>query len=121
MTPVLVPATLELAEAYYGRKPPHTFQGLVCVDGDRPLGVCGIYRDEGHAFAFSEFSEELRPHKRILVQAVRAMVEMMDAAPAVVFAIENRGEPLAPDLLRRVGFVPTGKDAPGGRIMVRAT
>jgi hypothetical protein len=121
MKPVLIPATRELAEAYYGQKPPHTFQGLICVDEGRPLGVCGLYRDEGHVFAFSEFSEELRPHRRVLVQAVRAMVDMMDASPVTVFAIENREEPLAADLLRRVGFVPTGAEVPGGRVMVRAT
>lgn len=113
----ILPATADLTEAYYGNRPRRTFRGWVGVLDGKPVGVCGIYREDGQPYAFSEFRNCV--DRKTIVRAIRLMVEAMDAVKGPLLAIENKDAPTAPGLLKRLGFVPTDRSGPDGRILVR--
>lgn len=102
----IVPATLELARAYYGAEPPFTFMGWVAVKNGRPLGLAGLYREGGLLNAFCDFSDEMRQHKGHMLEGTKRVARMLRATTRPVFAKCNPLEPAAPALLKRLGFVP---------------
>lgn len=104
----IVPATQELADAYY-RRVPHTFRGWAAVEDGRPLGFAGLYREGAHLVAFSDYAPEFRErpgHRKVMARGVRLVEKMMDEARRPVFAEANGHERTAPGLLRRLGFAP---------------
>lgn len=101
----IVPATKELAEAYY-RTIPSTFRGYCAVEDGKPLGFAGIHRDGAHLVAFLDAGPELRAHKRTMVEGRRLIRKMLDDARRPVFATMDEQEPGAPKLLKRMGFMP---------------
>lgn len=119
MQPEIVQATPELIGAYYGKKPPHSLRGYVALLDGRPVGVAGIYYEDNRPVAFSDMLPELRAYRRVLVRGVRLVEQMMDRTALPVSAVINEGEPTAPDLLKRLGFVPAG-EIPAGKLMVRS-
>jgi len=106
----IVPATPDLARAYYGKEPPWTFQGYAAVMDGKPVGLAGVYREGVHLVAFFDAAPALRASKRVAVQGRRLLRKLMDDARRPVFAKMNAREPTAPALLRRAGFVPLHDD-----------
>lgn len=120
MRPVVVPATPELTEAYFGRRSEKTFRGYVALLDGKPVGLCGIYNDGGHPVAFGDIGPELRPYRKTIVEGIRRVRRMMDESRLPVMAVMSREEPTAPALLAKLGFVPTGREIEDGPVMVRA-
>ncbi|MBU6407975.1 MAG: hypothetical protein KGS44_12735 [Alphaproteobacteria bacterium] len=106
----IVPATPDLVRSYYGKEAPWTFRGYVALDGDKPVGLAGVYREGVHLIAFFDAGPTLRASKRVAVEGRRLLRKLMDEAGRPVFAKMNASEPTAPALLRRAGFVPLKDD-----------
>jgi hypothetical protein len=113
-----VPATAELAAAFYGKPSPRTFRGFVCLIDEKPAGIVGIYNDGPHKVVFSDIGEPYQGEKRAIVQGIRLARELMSDNKLPTFAIENADYPSAPALLAKLGFVPMG-ESEHGRILVR--
>lgn len=103
-----VPATAELATAFYGKPAPFSFRGWVCMVDGEPAGVCGIYKEGIHNVAFSDIAPGHRGRRRDIVRGIRLMREVIEASPVPVFAKPNPEFPTARPLLERLGFVPAG-------------
>ena len=83
----VVPATPDLMQRFYGRTPARTSQAVVAVQGDRVLGVAGVYFENGYAVAFTELSDEIRANKRLIVRGYRALLPFLRAARLPVVAL----------------------------------
>lgn len=83
----VIPATPALLSRFYGRIPTKTSQAVVAVEGDRVLGVAGIYRDGARMVAFTELSDEVRANRRLIVRGYRALLPLIKAAGMPVLAI----------------------------------
>jgi hypothetical protein len=112
----IVPATAALAAAWFGGPPPFTMRGCVAVKGDRPVAIFGVYWIEGTAIAFSEWLPELGA--RAIARCFREGEKVLQSVPGTMYAVPQPDQ--APTLLARLGFVPTGDEALGGPLLVRA-
>lgn len=115
----IVPATPGLVAHYLGKAPPYSFRGWIALRDGVPVGMAGIYDENGTKVAFSEFRPDMQPSKRTMVKGVRLVRQMMGAIKRPVFAICNPDLPTAPNLLARLGFLSTGEHSERGEIMVR--
>lgn len=114
-----VDATPALVEAYYGKPAPFTFRGHVALLDGKPVGVGGVYYDDGNPVAFSDMGEEMRARKRDIVRAIRLLKRQFDASKAALYAVASREEATSQSLLARLGFQPTGRMTEHGPLMVR--
>lgn len=114
------PATAADSEAYYGRPPLCSFRGYVAVKDGEVAGIGGVYYDGAVRIAFSEFKETLRSDRRALVKGTRILMQFIDTIKGPVYAVASEHEPTAADLLRRLGWKPTGIHGPHGETLVRS-
>jgi len=119
MKPEIVPATPEIVEAYYGKRPARTFRGYAALLDGKPVGLAGIYDDGGYRTVFGDIAPELRPYRKTLARGVQIVRDLMAEQKAPIYAVESPDEPTAPALLAKLGFVPTGREVDDGKIMVR--
>lgn len=119
MKPEFVRATSELAEAFYGHPAPRSFRGWVVLIDDRPVGIGGLYTDGGYPMAFSDLKDELRSHRRVLIQGVTLMRDMLHGLKVPVFAAANPDESTAPGLLAHLGFKSVGVMTSDGALFMR--
>lgn len=80
------PATPELLERFYGRLPERTSQAIVAMEGERVVGVAGLYRDGARLVVFTEL-DGVRADKRLIVKGYRALLPIMRAAGLPVLAL----------------------------------
>jgi hypothetical protein len=106
-------------EAYYEKPLPFSFRGYVAVKDDQVVGVGGVYYDGPARVAFSEFKDEMRSDRRALVKGTRMLMKFIDTIKGPVYAVADQNEPTATNLLRRLGWVPTGVIGPRGETLVR--
>lgn len=116
---VFRPATAADAEAYYGKPPPCSFRGIVAIKDGEVAGIGGVYYDGPLRIAFSEFKDSLRSDRRALVKGTRMLMQIVDTIKGPVYAVANKDEPTAANLLARLGWVPTGVQGPHGETLVR--
>jgi hypothetical protein len=102
----VIPATAELMRRFYGRTPARTSQAVVAVQGERVLGVAGIYLVNGHAVAFTELSDEIRSNKRLIVRGYRALLPFIRAAGLPVLALCDASIDGSERLLEHYDFKP---------------
>jgi hypothetical protein len=112
----IVPATAALAAAWFGGPPPFTMRGCVAVKDGRPVAIFGVYWIEGTPIAFSEWLPELGV--RAIARCFREGEKVLQSVPGTMYAVPQPDQ--APTLLARLGFVPTGDEALGGPLLVRA-
>ena len=117
--PDIVPATQELAEAYWNGQPPFSFRGFAAVIEGEPVGFAGVFRAYGKMWAFSGMKPPLRPYRKARVKAVRKLVSLLDSMPCPVYATADPEEETAPNLLARLGFEKTGEHHEGNEILIR--
>ena len=103
--PDVIPATAEVIQRFYGAQPVRTQMAVAVVDGDRVLGVGGIYLHAGCWVMFSDMTDELRSRKRALVRAFRAVLAMTRGRSIPVVALADEyaqasGRRVDPDRLR---------------------
>ena len=114
-----VPATRDLVTAFYGYVPQPTIQAHVAVLDGRVVGVAGIAFESGGPMLFSDPAPEMRARRRDMVRAVRFLEAQAKGFKGRLFAIAKVGEPAAPRLLKRLGFVPVEGERAEGVLMVR--
>lgn len=112
-------ATLDDAIKFYGDYPPARFRGFVIERGQELLAIAGVYYVKGHPVAFSDLSDAIRKHKKLIASGARFMCEFMDAMKTPIFALASQCEPTAPYLLAKLGFKPTGTVTELGEYLVR--
>lgn len=116
----IVPATAELVEAYRGHASPYSFRGWVALRDGVPIGMAGIYDEDGTPVAFSEFREDTPPSRRTMVRGVQLVRQMLKDMKRPVVAICSPKLPTSKGLLAKLGFEPAGETCERGEIMVRA-
>ena len=97
----IIPATPAHIAALYGHTLGRTVRALAVVDGERVLGVGGIYHDDGRTVIFSKKTDDLRRQKRILILASR---QIMGWLREEAFALCDTSIPKARDFLEHMGF-----------------
>jgi hypothetical protein len=113
--PAIVPATPALVEAWYGKPAPWTLRGFAAVQDGRPLGLAGVYWIGGTPVGFSEWQPDL--DRKTIARAVRLVMGLIDGLGVPVFATAKSEQ--SARLLARLGFLPTGREALGGPLLVR--
>jgi hypothetical protein len=73
----IIPATKEHVDALYDEPLGLTVKAYAAVDGEKVMGVAGVYWSNGNKVAFANFTEELRNKPRILIAGARKMAKMM--------------------------------------------
>ena len=117
--PEIVPATQQLAEAYFGGQPPYSFRGFAAVLDGQPVGLAGVFRAYGKMWAFSGVKPPLRPYRKARVKGLKKLVSLLDSMPCPVYATADPEEETAPNLLARLGFRKTGEYHEGNEILIR--
>lgn len=69
----IVPATQAMLEQASGRPVRHTTRALAVVEGDRLLGVAGVYADRGRMVMFANTLAPMRAHKRAVIRVYRTL------------------------------------------------
>ena len=101
-------ATTKDAYNFYGKMPSNSFKGIVAVEGDKVIGIGGLFYTKDGLIAFSDMKPEMRQYKKALVKGCRMIMDMVKNADTPVYAVANDKEPTATNLLERLGFVRTG-------------
>lgn len=101
-------ATAKDAYNFYGKAPSNSFKGIVAVDGDKVIGIGGLFYTKDGLIAFSDMKPEMRQYKKAMVKGCRMIMEMVRDSSTPVYAVANDKEPKATRLLERLGFVRTG-------------
>lgn len=107
------PATPELLEAFYGRRPIHSMRAHVAMIGDRVVGVGGISLTNGVPVAFSDHAEELG--RRARARCFRFMEAQLAQWKGPLRAVCSPADPGSRRLLKRLGF------SGDGAVMMRRT
>jgi hypothetical protein len=112
-------ATAEHVKKYFnGKLPAFSLRGVAAVDGERVLGIGGIYR-AGHQFMlFIDMDEEMKKHKRALIEASRLVLHEINRY-TMVTAIVNPEDTKAVAFAERFGFVDSETTTEYGKVMVR--
>ncbi len=100
----LVPATKAMLEQASGHVLRPTVQAIALVEGERLLGVAGIYPDRGRMVMFANMLEPMREHKRMVVRAYRRLMKWAGSRGLQVHA---KAHPLisgSDTLLEHMGF-----------------
>lgn len=113
-------ATAQDAAAFFGKAPDYSFRGYVADLEGEIVGIGGVFYYDGLAVAFSEMREPMRKHKKSIVKACRILTELFDKLGGNVYAVACPTEPTAPNLLARLGFVPSGRMCEEGELLVRS-
>lgn len=96
-------ATPALLERFYGQTPKRTSRAIVAVEGERVLGVAGVYQDGARMVAFTEMSDEIRANKRLIVRGYRMLKPLLEAG-LPIYALADRCVEGSEVLLRHFGF-----------------
>lgn len=94
--------------AYYGDSFPYTVRGYVAMRGDERLGIAGVTYSRP-VQCFSQISDELKQHPRLVVQGVRMIRGLLAEIEVPVVALVNECESSAEGFLRHVGFESTSQ------------
>lgn len=100
----IVPATQALVERFYGGPPPHTARAVVVLDGDEPIGICGLYTGSDRFVFFGEVTDEVRAKPKAMVRAARAVLEQARGLKAPVHSLADPKVKNAARFLERLGF-----------------
>lgn len=124
MTLAIVPMTVAHVAQVWGEPAPVTFRGLAVVDGDKTLGVTGIYPDQARFVLVAKIAPEGRAlinsgrHLKTLMVAARRVLAIASQWRMPVHAVPEPDTPGAENMLKHLGFSPIFKDVwswPGSR------
>lgn len=102
------PATPELLARFYGKLPERTSHAIVAMEGERVIGVAGLYQDGPRMVAFTEL-DGVRADKRLIVKGYRALLPLMRAAGLPVLALCDAAVEGSERLLLHYKFRPIGE------------
>lgn len=108
MNPIIVPATAELLERYYGRRPPWTVhRAFAVVHEGEPICVGGAFRHEDRFVAFADVRPIMR--ERFVKTGVRMARKVMEAYREMgvqLYATADCNVEPAKRFLEHLGFKP---------------
>lgn len=100
----IIPATPELLERFYGKPPVRTVNAVVAVREGEILGIAGVYLDLGRLVLFSELTDELRKHKRVIVKGIGKVKEIVQNTRLPVVSLADCSIKGSDTLLAHMGF-----------------
>lgn len=104
----IVPATAEMFRAIDGEPPARTTRAVAVLDGERVLGVAGLYPDAGRQVLFAGIAQSARAeigrHKRAIVQCSRVVLGMALRRRLPVHSVADPAIEGSDRLLRHLGF-----------------
>lgn len=112
----IVPVTAEHVAQVWDEPAPKTFRGLAVVDGEKTLGVTGIYPDQACFVLVAKIAPEGREringgrNLRTLMIAARRVLKLASRWQMPVHAVPDPGIPGATNMLKHLGFAPYFKD-----------
>lgn len=91
----------------FSEPPNPTIKGVAWTLEGETVGIAGLAYYKNHVMGFSNIKDEMRPHLKSITTArgiirIRGLIQMCKAP---VYATAEPGEPTAPALLNRLGFV----------------
>lgn len=116
MSLAIVPVRTEHVTQIWDEPAPFTFRGLSVVDGERVLGVTGVYADSGRYVLVAKIADDARAqlrrgrHVRTLLTAARRMLSIAKERDLPVHAVPDPALYGSENLLRHLGFAPLYKD-----------
>ena len=109
MSAQIVPATAAMIRSLHAELP-KTVRAVAAVEGDRVLGVAGIYPQEGYLILFGAIAPdtraELHRHKRALLRCVWKVLGFAMQRRMPVFAVADEDIEGSDRFLRHLGFIP---------------
>lgn len=109
--PVMRDATAADFAVIYGHQPKVTMRAWVADLDGNPVGIAGILFHQGQNIMFSKMTDALKPYRRFIVRAARAVVERSRHYRPV--AVADSRLPGAPKLLAHAGLVSIGHSSSG--------
>ena len=100
----IVPATRAMLEYVGGQPVFKSMRAIAVVEGERVLGVAGIYHDRDRTVMFANTVEPMKDHKRILVHAYRKVMAWAEERGLAIHAQANPTIEGACVLLEHLGF-----------------
>jgi len=89
-----------------GLLPNPTVRAVAAIDGDKVLGIGGVYLDGTRLWLFAEVEKEAWQDRPAVVKAYRAVLAMGRGLHMPIHAIPEEGNPQAVALLEHMGFKP---------------
>lgn len=99
----LVPADPEMVAKYHEEGLPKTCRAIAATDGERILGIAGLYFTDEHQIVFSTISEELKKHPRVILRAAKRLLGMTRQGVPVI-AVPDAGIAKSRGFLEHLGF-----------------
>jgi len=102
---IVIDATPELMEQFYGEQPSFTSRSVVVMNDDHPVAIAGRMKRENHMVYFSEIRDELRESpefKRVIIKAYRKLSKWMPRCH--VYAVADPRIKGSETLLEHLGF-----------------
>lgn len=104
MTIAIVPATPELVRKFYGSDLRRSGKAIAAVEGDRVLGILGVYPEPGRQVVFMDLTEELKRHPRVLVKGSKTFMRWAREARMPTHALCDDTIEAAARFLEHYGF-----------------
>lgn len=99
----LLPATQDLVERYYGKRPLMSMRGIVAVEDGVPIGLGGLYRDQNRMIVFCEMKPAAKKYRRHILMAAKLVLALIREYDEVR-AVASPDEPTAVRFLEHLGF-----------------
>lgn len=112
----IVPITAEHLKALEPRSLPYTVRGIAVLDGEKVMGIAGIFPDQGRLVLFSEFSKDARAllgerkQCRVLIRACRQILTLAKQWKMPIHAVPDMSVYGSVNLLNHLGFKPLYKN-----------
>ena len=99
----LLPATQDLVERYYGKRPLMSMRGVVAVEDGVPIGLGGVYRDQNRMVVFCEMKPAAKKYRKHILMAARLVLKLAYEYDELR-AVASPDEPTAVRFLGHLGF-----------------
>jgi len=100
----LVPATPALVKKYYGSLSEKSVRAIAVVDGDKVLGIGGVYLDDARQVVFAEITDELRSRPRLLLLAWRKLRAIIEKRKLPTHSLADEKVEASGRFLSHLGF-----------------
>lgn len=99
----IVPATRQMIE-HLDNSLSKSVHAFAAVDGDRVLGITGVYITNRSWVIFSTLTDELRQNKRIIIKGYRMIMDVVKRRKMPVYSLACPNIEGSAKLLEHIGF-----------------
>lgn len=100
----IIPATAEMLNTYCPIKV--SVNALAAVEGDKVLGISGLYLQGNKQVIFSWISDEMKSRRKDMIKAWREVLKLIRNRSLPTYAVCDFSIPKAELFLLHLGFVP---------------